>query len=410
MKWLNRERVNNYPWVFIILYVVIGGYWIVSAILWGQGLDIQGTPVGADFAAYWAVSALCLQGTPAAVYNPTKLNAAIRKLTGTDTYKQCWNYSPSALLIMLPLALLPYYVSLLLWLSITLGGALLVLRRVSPHPATMKLALAFPGTFQNFMQGQNGFLSAGFLGGGLLLLNRLPFVGGLLLGLMSYKPHLAVLIPIALIGGKKWKALSGAAVATVSMIILSALVFGLGIWITFWKYLFVVPPILLNSSEFWPKMATTFTSVRLLGGSYGIAWILQGMVIVAAAGAVFWIWWRKAPYPICASALVFGTLLATPYAFDYDLFILSLPIAWMGWEGNKYGWRSEEKLILSVAWLSPFIVPVLAMATGFQVGPIILGAFLILLMFRIHRFFCQSSESTIDVVEGINPEQVFGDS
>jgi hypothetical protein len=383
MKWLNRERVNNYPWIFIILYLVIGGYWILSAFLWGRGIDKEGTPVGADFAAYWAVSALCLDGASAEVYNPTKLNAAIKELTGTDTYKQCWNYSPSALLMMLPLALLPYYVSLLIWLSITLSGALLVLRRISPHPATMKLAFAFPGTFQNFMQGQNGFLSACFLGGGLLLLDRFPFVGGFLLGLMSYKPHLAVLIPIALIGGKKWKALSGAAVATASMVFLSALVFGLEIWITFWKYLFLVPPKLLDIAALWPKMVTTFIAVRLLGGSIGIAWVLQGVVMGAAAGAVFRVWWRKASYPICASTLVLGTLLATPYAFDYDLFILSLPIAWMGWEGNKSGWRPEEKFILLVSWLSPFIIPPLARATGFQLGPIIFAAFLIFLTRRV---------------------------
>ncbi len=383
MKWLNRERVNNYPWIFIILYLVIGGYWILSAFLWGHGIDKKGTPVGADFALYWAASSLCLEGTPATVYNPAKLNAAIEKLTGTETYKQFWNYSPSALLIMLPLALLPYYVSLLIWLSITLGGALLVLQRICPHPSTMKLAFAFPGTFQNFMQGQNGFLSADFLGGGLLLLNRFPFVGGFLLGLMSYKPHLAVLIPIALIGGKKWKALFGAAVATVSMVFLSTLVFGFEIWITFWNYLFLVPPKLLDISDLWPKMVTPFVSVRLLGGSFGVAWILQGVVMAAAAGAVFRAWWRKASYPICASTLVLGTLLATPYAFDYDLFILSLPIAWMGWEGNKYGWRPEEKFILLASWLGPLIFPSLARATGVQAGPIIFAAFLILLTRRV---------------------------
>jgi len=286
------------------------------------------------------------------------------------------------LLMMRPLAYLPYRASLFMWLSITLGIALLVLRCISAHPATMKLALAFPGTFYNFVIGQNGFLSAGFFGGGLLLLNRFPFAGGFLLGLMSYKPHLAVLIAIALTAGKRWKALSGAAVATLTMVFVSVLVFGTGIWTTYWRYMFSVSPKLLDKPDLWSKMVTTFASVRLLGGDVTIAWILQGMVTAAAAGAVFWVWRRKAPYPVCASALILGALLATPYAFDYDLFILSLPIAWIGWEATIHGWKPGQQIILLIAWLSPFIIFFLAMTTGFQSGPIILAAFLILLIYK----------------------------
>jgi len=66
----------------------------------------------------------------------------------------------------------------------------------------LSLALAFPGTFQNFIQGQNGFLSAALLGGGLVILERFPLTGGMLLGALSYKPHLAALIPVALLAGR----------------------------------------------------------------------------------------------------------------------------------------------------------------------------------------------------------------
>jgi len=380
MKWLNRCL-----WAFIILYLAVGGHWILSAYLWGHGLYKKGMPVGIDFADYYAVSTLCIEGTPAPVYDPTKLNATINRLTGADTSRNWWNcsYPPSALLMMLPLALLPYSVSLWLWLSITLGIALLILWRISPHPATIKLAFAFPGTFLNFMWGQNSFLSVCFLGGGLLLLDRFPFVGGFLLGLMSYKPQLALLIPVALVGGKRWKALSGAAVAALSVVFLSVLVFGSEIWVTFWKYFFSVPPNwLLGRSGLWPFVVTTFASARLLGSGSGIAWILQGMVTVAAAGVVFWVWRREAPYPICASVLALGTLLATPYVIFYDTFILSLPIAWIGWDRFNHGWRPGEKFVLPIVWLSPLIVRFLAMATGLQLGPIIFAAFLGLLIMK----------------------------
>lgn len=381
MKWLNRDRITNYPWMFIIVYLGIGSYAFLEAIFWGKGIDIFGKPVGADFVVYWVVSAFCLGGEPSAVYDFTKLNAAIKDLGGIDYY-QTWNYSPCVLLMVLPVALLPYIVSLLLWLSITLSGALYALRRIAPHPATIKLALAFPGTFQNFMQGQNGFISGGFLGGGLFVLDRSPVLGGFLLGLMSYKPHLAILIPVALIGGKRWKALATATVTVAGLIILSCLFFGIEIWVVYLKYLSSVPPKLLDISNLWPKMVTTLASVRLVGGNEGMAWLLQGAVTACAVGVVFLVWRHSASPSTCASVLILGTLLATPYAFDYDLFILSLPIAWMAWEGTQGGWNSQKKLVLFFAWLSPFIIPVLARETGFQLGPIVFASMIVFLIRR----------------------------
>jgi hypothetical protein len=383
MNWLSRERVNNYPWVFIVLYLGIGGYWIFHSLFSGNRIDPMGTPIGADFIVYWVVSSFCLDGNPAAAYDIPKLNAAFKVLTGSDTYQQAWNYSPTVLLMVLPLALLPYFLSLFIWLSILLSSALIILRNIAPHPATMKLALAFPGTFQNFMQGQNGFLSASLLGSGLLLLDRFPFTSGFFLGLMSYKPHLAVLVPIALIAGKRWRALSAAIATAGGLILFSLLLFGLEIWKVYLEYLFFIAPRLLDLSHLWAKMITVFASVRLLGGSKEMAWGLQGVVTVLATAVVFWVWRQKASYAIRSSVLILGTLLATPYAFDYDLFILSLPIAWVGWEQDHSGWKAQEKFILLISWLSPFIVPTLAKATGFQIGPIIFAVFLILLVRRV---------------------------
>lgn len=46
---------------------------------------------------------------------------------------------------------------------------------------------------------QNGFLSAGLFGGALVLLERRPVLAGALFGLLTYKPHLGLLVPIVLI-------------------------------------------------------------------------------------------------------------------------------------------------------------------------------------------------------------------
>jgi hypothetical protein len=50
--------------------------------------------------------------------------------------------------------------------------------------------LAFPAVFINAAHGQNGFLSAALIGVGLLVMDRRLLLAGLLLGAMTYKPHL----------------------------------------------------------------------------------------------------------------------------------------------------------------------------------------------------------------------------
>ncbi len=151
---------------------------------------------------------------PPTVYNLPKF-IEVQKAIFKVSFLFPWVYPPTYLLVVYPLALLPYLASLAIWLAVTISPYLLVLRRIAPHPLTIWLALAYPGTFENFFHGQNGFLTTALIGWGLLLLDHSPLVGGFLLGLVSFKPHLMVLVPLALLAGRRWKALA-ALLASVS--------------------------------------------------------------------------------------------------------------------------------------------------------------------------------------------------
>ncbi len=59
------------------------------------------------------------------------------------------------------------------------------------------IASAFPAVFINIGHGQNGFLTAALLGGALHWLDRKPWLAGILIGMLAYKPQFGVLIPIA---------------------------------------------------------------------------------------------------------------------------------------------------------------------------------------------------------------------
>jgi alpha-1,2-mannosyltransferase len=379
LKWLNRDRLTIYPLIFLIFYAIVAIVLIATAVISGHGMaDFWGRPLGADFSHYWLASSMVLAGDPAGVFNFPGFLAAEKAFFGVH-YPVPWFYPPTFLLIVSPLALLPYLPSLVLWLGLTLSGYLLVLRRIAPHPSTIWLALAFPGTFENFFHGQNGFLSAALLGSGLLLLDSYPVTGGFLLGLLSYKPQLAILVPVALIAGRRWQALVAMLIGALMLISASFWFLGKEVWIAFFHNSSLPLQLLKDGSLPVAKMVTVFSAILLFGGGLRLAVIIQAGLMVGVASGIIWIWRRETSLATRAAALVVGILLFTPYAFAYDLAILALALAWLGWEGFTRGWLPHEPEILCLGWLMPFIAPVLGIIK-FQLAPLILVALFVLVI------------------------------
>ena len=90
--------------------------------------------------------------------------------------------------------------------------------------------------------------------------------------------------------------------------------------------------------------------------------------------------WTTAAFQCPTAAL--GALMATPFAFEYDLVILALPMAWLGVLGQSTGWRHGEVLALGLAFVLPIAAPGVAGLTHVQLGPWVLGALLWLLWRR----------------------------
>ena len=346
--------------------------------------------MGRDFSHYWTAASLALSGEPAEVYDFPRLKAAGEPIFGPGTALP-WLYPPTFLLIILPLALLPYLVALALWIIPALIGYLWILRRLAPHPLTLWLTLSFPGTYQNILFGQNGFLSAILLGGGILLLERFPLAAGVLLGLLSYKPHLMVLVVLALAAGRYWRALLSTVCVTAALAAASVLVLGTGVWIAFLNSTPESVKALQAGLLPWSKaplhlfnMPTVFCALLEAGARPSTARIMQGAVMLGVAVVLGWAWFRRAPLAIRGSLLVIGILLFTPYAAIYDLVLMALPLAWLSWDGHTRGWLRGEPPLLLLAWLIPVVAPILALATNLQLAPLIL---ILLAMLALRRWF-----------------------
>ncbi len=339
--------------------------------------------LGGDFIHYYVAALLAARGKILEVYNTPAFQSAIAKYIGPNIYY--WPYPPTFLIILLPLSLLPYLPALFLWVTLTLIAYLLVVHHIAPRPLTFLLTLAFPATFYNIFTGQNGFLTAGFFGAGLILLENRPFLGGILLGLISYKPQFAILVTLALIFGRQWRALLGAVSAALGLALISVGLFGPRVWLWFSRNLPVSLEFLSSAPR--PKMVSLFAAILLMRGEAATAWILQGIIMLAAVAVLFWGWRRGAP-PLRKALLVLLTLLFSPHAFYYDLTLLALPLAWIGWQGHTHGWLPGEQIILALAWLLPFLMifRIIEINLNLPLTPLILLALVILVLRRQSAF------------------------
>jgi hypothetical protein len=378
MAWLNERRLRAYPRIFVAVFALCGLVWVALS---DGVVDVKGKPLGYDFITFYSAADVAQSDGAADVYDLAAMRAAQLAIAPGTEQPYAWHYPPTFLLLVLPLAFLPYFAALAGGLAATLVAYLAVLKRIAPHPATLMLALAFPATFINLFHGQNGFLNAALLGAALLALERRPVIAGILLGLLSYKPHFGILVPLALIAGGYWRTILTAGATTLAFAGLSFAVFGAGAWIAFFDNMPFLRLVLENGNLPWFKMPTTFAALRLLGAPVGLAYGAQALVALGAAGAVVWAWRRTAhgtnrgPAPLAprAAVLVAATLLVTPYAFDYDLTLIGLAVAWLSWDGVQRGFLPQDKPALLAGWLAPAVASPVAAAVGLQLGPVILA-------------------------------------
>jgi glycosyl transferase family 87 len=340
-------------------------------------VNAGGANVGRDFVAIWSAAGLALGGTPAAGYDQALIHAAEQTAIGAPVGLTTWHYPPSFLLIVLPLAMLPYLAAAVLWTFGSFAGFARLLQRVAPHPFAWLAALIFPATAQCLISGQNGAFTAALIAGGLLSLERRPMLSGLCWGLLAYKPQMAAAAFVALAAGRHWRVL-GLAIASAAVLAAASLaVLGLDPWLAFLRGLGEARALLDAGRVPWDRMATVYASARLAGLGITPSYGLQIAVALAALAILAQVWWRRAPLALAGSVLVLSIPLTTPYAYDYDLVMLLLPFAWLVQEARATGFGRGEVALLITAWLIPVAGKFIAEATTIQ--PTWLVLFLLLL-------------------------------
>ena len=370
--WLTEDRIRIYPKILLVLYLVLGIGWVALS---KDHVDRSAKPLGYDFITFWAASDLALEGRSIDAYNTLKIFAAEKKAVPAGKSIYLWHYPPVFQLYILPLALAPYLLSCALWIIGTLALYAAYFRKLLPERHALWLLLAFPAVFVNVMHGQNGFLTAVLIAAACMNLERRPILAGILIGALCYKPHFGILFPLVLLAGRYWIPLIAAAVSTLVICAAATLVFGPANWGAFVENLPLTRHILEVGFLPWYKMPTFFATARMLGAGISAAYALQFAVAVVAAAITVHVWWRRRGSLEMRNALLaVALLMISPYAFDYDLVILALPIGLMAVDGVRNGWMPGMRTVLVAAWFAPLVLPGIAEKLSLQLMPFVLLA------------------------------------
>ncbi len=356
--------------------VVAHAVYLVTSYLQGVWLVApDGTGIASDFVNVWAAGRLALEGNPAAVYD-WHLHKAMEEIAvgrAFDGYFG-WHYPPPFLFAAALLALMPYAIAYAFWVFLTFPVYLAAVRGIVGDRSGYLLAAAFPAVLSNFVVGQNGFLTAGLLGGALLSIEKRPIVAGIFLGALTYKPHLGLLFPIVLAVSGHWRVFIVASLVAGALAVGSWLTFGAATWEAFFYSIGHTSQAFLSDGwADWSKLQTMFGLVRTLGGPEHLAWSAQIAVALAAALAISILWRGNAAYDIKAAALGAGAMLATPYLYTYDLVVLAVPLAFLWRAGRANGFLTHEMTGIGIACLLILIFPFVKAPVGLAAVLVVAG-------------------------------------
>ena len=441
-SWLSRDRLRNYPNIFLLLYIIVAVSWLAMA---NGKLDKLSQPIGTDFVSFYAAGQLAANQQPSFAYYPqlhykmeqdvigpiasehTGDGLVMSRVPKFDYYN--FSYPPMFLLILRPLVELPYLAALAVWslfgltfyivmisklskyskctresvsgrqvasgiqgdmcVSAGIADDVAVRTNTSEHFATAAgmLALAFPAVFLTIGHGQNALITTGLITGTLFYMDRRPVMAGLLIGLLTFKPHLGVLIPLLLLLTRRWQVFAVAAVVSVILAGLSYMLFGAETWTAFFASTELSSRVLNEGLVPYHKFQSLFAGLRAMGASLPLAYTLHSMLALAAAAVAAWAWTRPSDLRLKFAVLAVATLLITPFVLDYDLMILTVAITCIGTFGMEHGFRPWMISLLSLVWLWPLIARMVNAAMPLPWTPILL----ILLLFQLVRMIVEIS-------------------
>jgi len=319
-------------WDWMRIVVLAAGAFLLAAVGWHDTatlLDYQ--PPGIDFLPMWAAGREVF-AHPGRVYDFVALTHFQHPYLDHFRGLRPFVYPPPSLLLFAPFGLMPFGAANALWTVLGVAAILAVMARrvASPRTLALLVMLLGPASVLVVAAGQVTFLVAAAAVAGLYCLKTRPLLAGVLFGLAgAIKPQAMVLLPVALLATREWRAL-GASAATVGMAALASVAaFGLGPWLA-WM---AAVPRFEHFVMAAPGLERGMITPTALGGTLHLdPGGLDVWRLAFGAGALVMVWmvFRKTDdMARRIAALLGGGLFITPYAMHYDAALLAPAAALM---------------------------------------------------------------------------------
>jgi alpha-1,2-mannosyltransferase len=347
--WLSRERLRLYVIILLITELAVFAFIVAGTHGWIVPLDKPNTT---DFVSFYAAGRLADAGTPALAYDHAAHLAAEEAIVGQGIQYQFFNYPPVYQALFALVARLPYLTAFVAFQTATLVLVLAVARRILDDlsPTALIALLAFPAVWWNFGLGQNAFLTAALFGAATLLVDRRPVLAGLCFGALCYKPHFALLVPLALGVGGHWRAFLAAAVSATTLVLISVGLLGWDTWQAFFVTAGESHTMYESGRILFGGFVSPFGAMRLMGASIAASYVVQGVFMVIAAAVVGIVWQRGLSLPVRNAVLASATLLAVPLSLLYDMMIGAIAGCWLLRDLGRQAMPAWEKTALALIY------------------------------------------------------------
>jgi len=318
--------------------VAVTGYYIYALSFMGPiPRDGSSLVVGRDFLNFWMYGRAAFMSEPGHWYDVAAYQRELAGFLGGDYPGQNWSYPPTIMLLMAPFGRLPYLPALLVWSIAGIAVFALALWRQYQDRALLLALLLSPAAIFGLMSGQLALFVTAIILSVFACVDRRPLLAGCLIALLSVKPQLALLFPVMLLAGGYRRAFFAAAIATLAIVAITALVFGPQVWIDYVVRALPTQNLVMTdaagiATPFYP---TVFMNLRGISASYAVAMAVQGVVAVAAIIAVIWGFkaHRRAAPHLLLTLFTAASISTLPYLLVYDTLPLAVAaLAWLACE------------------------------------------------------------------------------
>ncbi len=367
--WLLRWRTGERKTVYLCA-LILGSSAFVLLIyvqkIWAEYVDqAPGHPAPfGDFFALWSYAKIVGAHPATELYDLATLHARQVALGMNPSDQNPFPYPPMFIVLLWPLGLLPLETAYLVWTAGTLALFVwAVVATCSRLPLCVLGVTVAPVSIATISSGQSGFLAAALITAGVRLAGNRPLLGGVLIGILTYKPQLGLLVPVALVSAGYWPAFRAACATALALAAVATLAFGWAVWPAWVSMLPAYAGMFDRQTVQLTIMPTVMANLLMAGVTLQVARGLQALVAVVVAILV-WRCFRQNPGRLAAAALLVGTFLATPHAFVYDLPMTAAALALFVDTRTKTEASSSltEVLIVVLA----FLFPLPMMVNGFN--------------------------------------------